>query len=147
MLSISLVADVSACNASLRTVETVVEDARKTGFVTTLMGRKRYLRDIDSRNSLARSNSERVAVNTPIQGSAADLIKIAMVNIHKELKEKGLKTKMILQVHDELVFDVPKSEIEIVKPIIEHCMKTAIPNLKVPIEVGMGIGDNWLEAH
>ena len=128
-------------------METVVEDARKTGYVTTLMGRKRYLRDIDSRNSLARSNSERVAVNTPIQGSAADLIKIAMINIHKELKEKHLETKMILQVHDELVFDVPKSELEIVKPIIENCMKTAIPNLKVPIEVGMGVGDNWLEAH
>ena len=100
-----------------------------------------------SRNSLARSNSERVAVNTPIQGSAADLIKIAMVNIHKELKEKGLATKMILQVHDELVFDVPKTELETVKTLIEHCMKTAIPNLRVPIEVGMGVGDNWLEAH
>jgi DNA polymerase I len=128
-------------------METVVEDARKTGYVTTLMGRKRYLRDIDSRNALARSNSERVAVNTPIQGSAADLIKIAMINIHNALKERGLGTKMILQVHDELVFDVPKSELEIVKPLIEHCMKTAIPNLKVPIEVGMGVGNNWLEAH
>ena len=128
-------------------METVVEDARKTGYVTTLMGRKRYLRDIDSRNALARSNSERVAVNTPIQGSAADLIKIAMINIHNELKAKGLETKMILQVHDELVFDVPKSELDIVKPLIAHCMKTAIPNLKVPIEVGMGVGDNWLEAH
>ena len=128
-------------------METVVEDARKTGYVTTLMGRKRYLRDIDSRNALARSNSERVAVNTPIQGSAADLIKIAMINIHNELKSKGLETKMILQVHDELVFDVPKSELETVKPLIAHCMKTAIPNLKVPIEVGMGVGDNWLEAH
>ena len=128
-------------------METVVEDARKNGFVMTLMGRRRILRDIDSRNQLARSNSERMAVNTPIQGSAADMIKIAMINIHKTLIDKGLRTKMILQVHDELVFDVPKSEIEIVKPIIEHCMKTAIPNLKVPIEVGMGIGDNWLEAH
>ena len=128
-------------------METVVEDARKTGYVTTLMGRKRYLRDIDSRNALARSNSERVAVNTPIQGSAADLIKIAMINIHNELKAKGLETKMILQVHDELVFDVPKSELDIVKPLIAHCMKTAIPNLKVPIEVGMGVGDNWLDAH
>ena len=70
-----------------------------------------------------------------------------MVNIHKELKEKGLATKMILQVHDELVFDVPKTELETVKKLIEHCMKTAIPNLRVPIEVGMGVGDNWLEAH
>ena len=111
------------------------------------MGRKRYLRDIDSRNSLARSNAERIAVNTPIQGSAADMIKIAMNNIHKELKTRNLQTKMILQVHDELVFDVPIAELETVKPIIEQCMKTAIPNLKVPIEVGMGTGRNWLEAH
>jgi DNA polymerase I len=130
-----------------RYMETVVEDARKNGYVTTLMGRRRILRDIDSRNSLARSNSERVAINTPIQGSAADLIKVAMINIHKTLKEKGLKTKMILQVHDELVFDVYIPELEIVKPIIADCMKNAMPNLKVPIEVGMGVGEDWLEAH
>ncbi len=130
-----------------RYMETVVEDARKNGYVTTIMGRRRILRDIDSRNSLARSNSERVAINTPIQGSAADLIKVAMINIHKTLKEKGLKTKMILQVHDELVFDVYKPELEIVKPIIADCMKNAMPNLKVPIEVGMGVGEDWLEAH
>ena len=128
-------------------METVVEDARKVGYVTTLMGRKRYLRDINSRNQLARSNAERVAVNTPIQGSAADLIKMAMILIHNELKNKNLQTKMILQVHDELVFDVPKDELDIVRPIIEHCMKTAIPNLKVPIEVGVGVGNTWLEAH
>ena len=125
----------------------VVEDARENGYVMTLMGRRRYLRDIDSRNSLARSNAERVAVNTPIQGSAADMIKIAMINIHRELKARNLKTKMILQVHDELVFDVHKSEIEIVKPIIESGMKNAIPNLKVPILVEMGVGDHWLDAH
>jgi DNA polymerase-1 len=128
-------------------METVVEDARKVGYVTTLMGRKRYLRDIDSRNQLARSNAERVAVNTPIQGSAADLIKMAMILIHQELKSQNLQTKMVLQVHDELVFDVPKNELDIVRPMIEHCMKTAIPNLKVPIEVGVGIGNTWLEAH
>jgi DNA polymerase-1 len=128
-------------------MSSVVEECRKQGYVTTLMGRRRYLRDIDSRNQLAKSNAERVAVNSPIQGSAADLIKLAMINIHKELKNKNLGTKMILQVHDELVFDVPKSELEIVKPIIAHCMKTAMPNLRVPIEVGMGVGDNWLEAH
>jgi DNA polymerase I len=125
----------------------VVEDARKNGYVTTLLNRRRILRDIDSRNSLARSNSERVAINTPIQGSAADMIKVAMINIHKVLKDKGLRTKMILQVHDELVFDVYKPELDIVKPLIEDCMKNAIPNLKVPIEVGMGVGNNWLEAH
>ena len=130
-----------------RYMETVVEDARKNGYVMTLMGRRRLLRDIDSRNALARTNEERVAINTPIQGSAADLIKVAMINIHKALKEQKLQTKMILQVHDELVFDVYKPELEIIKPLIENCMKYALPNLKVPIEVGMGVGENWLEAH
>jgi DNA polymerase I len=128
-------------------METVVEDARKNGYVTTLMGRRRILRDIDSRNSLARSNAERVAINTPIQGSAADMIKIAMIDIHKILKDKQLKTKMVLQVHDELVFDVYKPELEEIKKIVENGMKNALPNLKVPIEVGVGVGQNWLEAH
>jgi DNA polymerase I len=128
-------------------MDKVVEQARMDGFVTTLMGRRRYLRDINSRNDLARTNAERMAINTPIQGSAADMIKIAMIHIHKYLKENHLQTKMVLQVHDELVFDVPKSEVEIVKPMVERLMKTAIPNLKVPILVGMGIGENWLEAH
>ena len=128
-------------------METVVEDARKNGYVTTLMGRRRILRDIDSRNSLARSVAERVAINTPIQGSAADMIKIAMINIHKILKDKQLQTKLVLQVHDVLVFDVFKPELETIKHLVEDCMKHAIPNLKVPIEVGMGVGNNWLEAH
>jgi DNA polymerase-1 len=128
-------------------MDKVVEQARTDGFVTTLMGRRRYLRDINSRNDLARTNAERMAINTPIQGSAADMIKIAMIHIHKYLKENHLQTKMVLQVHDELVFDVPKKEVEIVKPMVERLMKTAIPNLKVPILVGMGIGENWLEAH
>ncbi|HMR42951.1 MAG TPA: DNA polymerase, partial [Saprospiraceae bacterium] len=128
-------------------MENTVESARSTGYVKTLLGRRRYLRDIDSRNSLARSNAERVAINTPIQGTAADLIKVAMINIHKALKEKGLQTKMILQVHDELVFDVPKDELEKVKPIIHDLMSNAIPNLQVPILVEMGVGNNWLEAH
>ena len=128
-------------------MEDTVAFARENGFVKTLLGRRRYLRDIDSRNSLARSNAERVAINTPIQGTAADLIKVAMINIHKVLKEKNLQTKMILQVHDELVFDVPTGELETVKPIIEDLMKNAIPNLKVPILVEMGVGQTWLEAH
>lgn len=125
----------------------IVETAREKGCVMTLLGRRRYLRDINSRNALARSNSERIAINSPIQGTAADMIKIAMINIHNELKKNNLQTKLVLQVHDELVFDVPKSELEMVKPIIENCMKNAIPNLRVPIEVGMGEGANWLEAH
>jgi len=128
-------------------MDKTVEFAREKGFVTTLMGRRRHLRDIDSRNSLARSNSERIAINTPIQGTAADMIKIAMINIHEVFKAKKLKTKLIMQVHDELVFDVPKEELEMIKPIIEEKMKEAIPNLKVPILVGMGTGETWLEAH
>lgn len=125
----------------------VVQDATENGFVTTLMGRKRVLRDINSRNALAKSNSERVAINTPIQGTAADLIKIAMINIHDKLKEGKYKSKMILQVHDELVFDVHRTEIEKIQKLIEREMKNAIPGLKVPLEVGIGVGNNWLEAH
>ncbi|MEL7123386.1 MAG: DNA polymerase I, partial [Bacteroidota bacterium] len=130
-----------------RYMDDVVQDARKSGYVSTLMGRKRYLRDIDSKSSFERSNAERMAINTPIQGSAADLIKVAMINIHKELKEKNLKSKMILQVHDELLFDVHKDELEIIKPIIEDKMSNAMPELKVPILVEMGTGRNWREAH
>jgi DNA polymerase-1 len=128
-------------------MEDVVKKARENGYVTTLMGRRRYLRDIDSRSSLARSNAERIAVNTPVQGSAADLIKIAMVNLHKVFKERQFKSRMILQVHDELVFDAHKDELETIKPIIEDKMKHAMPQLKVPILVEMGVGDHWLEAH
>jgi DNA polymerase I len=128
-------------------MEKTVQQARDQGFVTTLMGRRRYLRDIHSKSSLERSNAERMAVNTPIQGAAADMVKMAMVNIHRDLQEKQLQTKMILQVHDELVFDVPIHEIDIVRPIIEDRMQHAMPNLKVPILVGMGTGKNWLEAH
>jgi DNA polymerase I len=120
--------------------------ARENGFVKTLLGRKRWLRDINSNNATVRSYAERNAINAPIQGSAADMIKVAMINIDKELREKNFKTKMILQVHDELVFDVYRPELETVKPIIEHHMKHALP-LKVPVEVGMGVGENWLEAH
>jgi DNA polymerase-1 len=120
--------------------------ARQNGFVKTLLGRKRWLRDITSNNATVRSFAERNAINAPIQGSAADMIKVAMINIAAELKEKNLKTKMVLQVHDELVFDVYKPELESVKPIIEQHMKNALP-LNVPVEVGMGVGENWLEAH
>ncbi len=128
-------------------MDKTVEFARENGYVTTIMGRRRFIRDIDSRNSLARSNAERIAINMPVQGSAADMIKIAMINIHRDLKEQNLKTKMILQVHDELVFDVYRPEMETVKPIIENGMKHAFPNLKVPILVEMGIGEHWLDAH
>lgn len=128
-------------------MEHTVKQAREQGFVSTLMGRRRYLRDIHSKSSLERSNAERMAVNTPIQGTAADMIKIAMTNIHGDFRQKGFATRMVLQVHDELVFDVPLEEVELVKPIIEERMRTAIPGLRVPIEVGMGVGQHWLEAH
>ena len=125
----------------------IVEFARTNGYVTTLLGRKRYLREINSNSSLERSNAERVAINTPIQGSAADMIKIAMVNIHEAFKAKGIQSKMVLQVHDELVFDVPKNELEEVKPVIIDHMQHAIPNLEVPIAVSLDTGENWRIAH
>lgn len=130
-----------------RYMEQTVADAREKGYVSTLMGRRRYLRDIHSRNSLLRSNAERMAINTPIQGTAADMIKIAMISINDALRQGGFRTKMILQVHDELVFDAHKEEVTQVQPIIEELMKNAIPNLDVPILVETGRGKNWLEAH
>ncbi|WPU94158.1 DNA polymerase I [Mucilaginibacter sabulilitoris] len=120
--------------------------ARENGYVCTLMGRRRYLRDINSANATVRGFAERNAINAPIQGSAADMIKIAMINIHRELKAQNLDARMTMQVHDELVFDVPNHEIELVKPIIMHNMKTAIKT-EVPILVEIGTGLNWLEAH
>jgi DNA polymerase-1 len=120
--------------------------ARENGYVCTLMGRRRYLRDINSANATVRGFAERNAINAPIQGSAADMIKIAMINIHREFKAQNLDARMTMQVHDELVFDVPNDEIEIVKPIIMHNMKTAIKTT-VPIMVEIGTGLNWLEAH
>ena len=128
-------------------MENTVKYARENGYVTTLLGRRRKLRDINSKSSLARGNAERMAINTPIQGTAADMIKIAMLNVQKAIKEQGLQSKMILQVHDELVFDVKRDELERIKPIIEENMKNALPDLKVPIIVEMGTGENWLEAH
>ena len=110
-------------------------------------GRRRYLRNINSGNAFVRSGEERNAINSPIQGSAADMIKLAMIKIHRALIDGAFKTKMIMQVHDELVFDVPQSELEQVSIIIEDCMKNAMPGLKVPILVGMDHGANWLEAH
>jgi DNA polymerase-1 len=120
--------------------------ARENGYVTTLMGRRRYLRDINSGNATVRGFAERNAINAPIQGSAADMIKIAMINIHKEFKDRKLDSRMTMQVHDELVFDVPKHELDIVKPIIMDKMKNAIKTT-VPIIVEIGEGVNWLEAH
>ena len=127
-------------------MDNVINEARENGYVSTILGRRRYLRDINSRNATMRGFSERNAINAPIQGTAADIIKLAMINIHKWMQEKNVESKMIMQVHDELVFEVPVSELELMKSNIEKLMKDAI-QLSVPMEVGLGYGDNWLEAH
>jgi DNA polymerase-1 len=127
-------------------MDTTIAGARENEYVSTLLGRRRYIRDINSRNQTLQGIAERNAINAPIQGTAADMIKIAMVRIHKWLEESRLKTKMILQVHDELVFDAPREELDVIRePIIRHMQQALL--LKVPIEVGWGVGDNWLEAH
>ncbi len=123
-----------------------VDFARENGYVQTVLGRRRYLKDINSQNAVVRGAAERNAVNAPIQGSAADIIKIAMINIHKKLKAGKYKTKMLLQVHDELVFDVYNEELEEMKKMIKAEMENAF-KLDVPLDVEIGIGQNWLEAH
>ena len=123
-----------------------VDFARDNGYVQTVLGRRRYLKDINSRNAVVRGAAERNAVNAPIQGSAADIIKIAMIHIHSKLKEEHYKTKMLLQVHDELVFDVFKPELEAVKTLVKTEMENAY-KLSVPLVVDLGVGNNWLEAH
>jgi len=130
-----------------RYMDEIVEYARENGYVKTLLGRRRYLRDINSRNGMQRSMAERMAINSPIQGTAADLIKVAMINLHQAMEEKGLQSKMILQVHDELVFDVPKDELEVLTALVKEKMSNALPNLQVPILVETGVGNNWLQAH
>ena len=123
-----------------------IEFARDNGYVQTVLGRRRYLKDINGSNAIVRGAAERNAVNAPIQGSAADIIKIAMINIHKKLEEGKYKSKMLLQVHDELVFDVYKPELEELKTMIKTEMENAY-KLSVPLDVELGIGNNWLEAH
>jgi DNA polymerase-1 len=120
--------------------------ARERGYVETIVGRKRYLKNINSQNNVVRSAEERNAINAPIQGSAADVIKIAMINIQKELEKGNYKSKMLLQVHDELVFDIYKPELEVLQPLIKSIMENAF-TLTVPLDVDMGVGLNWLEAH
>jgi DNA polymerase-1 len=120
--------------------------AREQGYVETVTGRRRYIRDIRSSNGTVRGAAERNAINAPIQGSAADMIKIAMIHIHVELLQMNLKTRMLLQVHDELVFDLFRPEEAQVRALVEQKMKSAI-SLDVPIEVEIGVGETWLEAH
>ena len=123
-----------------------IDSARENGYVQTVLGRRRYLKDINSQNAIVRGGAERNAVNAPIQGSAADIIKIAMINIHKKLISENYKSKMLLQVHDELVFDIHNSELEKMKEIIKYEMENAF-KLEVPLDVELGAGKDWLEAH
>lgn len=127
-------------------IQEQVDFARENGYVETISGRRRYLKDINSANAIVRGGAERNAVNAPIQGSAADIIKIAMINIHKKLTDENWQSKMLLQVHDELVFDVHHSELEKIQPMIKHEMENAF-KMAVPLDVEIGIGKNWLEAH
>lgn len=129
-----------------RYMDKVINTAREKEYVETILGRRRYLRDINSRNATMRGFAERNAINAPIQGSAADLIKIAMIHIHEFMEKKNMRSRMILQVHDELVFDVYKPELDALRPQVEKLMKNAI-KLDVPVEVDTGTGNNWLEAH
>ncbi len=123
-----------------------IKFASENGYVQTILGRKRWLKDINSSNAVVRGFAERNAINMPIQGTAADMIKLAMIAIHKAFKEQKLKSRMLLQVHDELVFDAHRSELDIIKPLILDLMRNALP-LAVPVEAEMGTGNNWLEAH
>jgi DNA polymerase-1 len=129
-------------------MDDTINFARETGYVQTIMGRKRWLRDIGSSNFTVRGFAERNAINSPIQGTAADMIKLAMVKIYHEFRKHNFESRMILQVHDELVFDAVKEEVETIKPIILECMRSALPLPNgVPVEAEIGSGINWLEAH
>jgi len=127
-------------------MDRTVQSCEKNGYVETLSGRRRPVRDINSRNTSIRNGARRIAINSPIQGTAADMIKIAMNQVQEALEAGGHETKMLLQVHDELVFDLKESEAEVVIPLIEQNMRETIP-LDVPIVVDMDTGPNWLEAH
>ena len=127
-------------------IDRTIEFAREHGYVATQTGRRRYLRDINSKSRGVAQAAERLAMNSPIQGTAADILKIAMINVDRSLREGGFQTKMILTVHDEIVFDLVTAEKEDVMPVIESAMSNTLP-MRVPIVVEMGIGKNWLEAH
>ena len=127
-------------------MDKTIEQATELGYVETLTGRRRYLRDITSSNWTVRSAAERMAINTPIQGTAADMIKLAMIRVAAALEKENLRSKMLLQVHDELVFDMYRDEQLLLQPLVEQCMRDALP-LKVPVVVETGVGVNWLDAH
>ena len=129
-------------------MDDTIKFAQAKGYVETLLGRKRWLKDINSSNFTVRGYAERNAVNSPIQGTAADMIKLAMITIHNRIKDAGLQSKMILQVHDELVFDAVPAELDVLKPLILDSMRAALPLPNgVPVEAELGVGENWLVAH
>jgi DNA polymerase I len=127
-------------------MDEAINRAREHMYVETLLGRRRYLRDINSRNQTERGFAERNAINAPIQGTAADMIKLAMIRIHDFIKREKLRSRMVLQVHDELLFDAHRDELDVLKTHVEELMRNALP-LSVPMEIGMGTGMNWLQAH
>lgn len=127
-------------------MDSAIADARERGYVETVFGRRRYLRDIASRNAVARGVAERNAINAPIQGSAADIMKIAMIEIYRRFQQEGIRSKMILQVHDEVIVDMLKEEQERVVEIVREAMESAA-RLSVPLISDAGIGKSWLEAH
>ena len=130
-----------------RYMHEVVEQAKRQGYVSTLLGRRRSLPDINSANAVVRGYAERNAINAPLQGSAADLIKLAMIRLEQAIRERGLRSRMILQVHDELNFNVPLSELDEMTTLVREVMESVYPDLRVPLEVSIGHGANWLEAH
>ncbi len=127
-------------------MDRVIEEAREREYVETILGRRRYLADINSRNQTNRGFAERNAINAPIQGSAADMIKLAMINIQAFIEQEKLRSRMILQVHDELVFDAHRDELDFLKTNVEDLMQNALP-MEVKMETGIGVGNDWLEAH
>ena len=130
----------------LEYMDGAIADAREKGYVETAFGRRRALRDITSRNAVARGVAERNAINAPIQGSAADIMKLAMIEIRRRFREEGIRSKMILQVHDEVIVDLIVSEREAVERIVKESME-GVAQLRVPLISDMGVGTNWLEAH
>ena len=124
-----------------------IEIGRSQGYVETILGRRRYLKDINSRNAMMRGVYERIAINAPVQGSAADLIKKAMIDIDFEIQKRNLKSFMTIQVHDELLFEVHQSEKEEMQQLVIEKMQNALPHIEVPIIAEFGFGKNWFEAH
>jgi DNA polymerase-1 len=128
-------------------IEMTIKDAREKGYAASLMGRRRYFPNINSQNRMLRTADERAAINMPIQATAADMMKLAMINVHRQMKKSKLKSIMMIQVHDELVFEVVPDELEILKELVKHEMESALTLGDVPVVVDIGIGSNWFEAH